>query len=42
VFYDIIEAEVHILAIVSKAEAQAWLDERGIPAPPGSTGKGEG
>jgi hypothetical protein len=26
VFYDIAEEEVQILAIVTKAEAQAWLD----------------
>jgi len=29
--------EVHVLAIVSKAEAEAWLDEEGTPAPPQST-----
>ena len=42
VFYDVTESEVQVLAIVSKAQAQAWLDEQGIPAPSGSTGKGEG
>lgn len=31
VFYDIVDQEVQILAIVSKAEAQAWLDSYGAP-----------
>ena len=38
VFYDVTEAEVQVLAIVTKAEAQAWLDERGTPGPEGSEG----
>jgi mRNA-degrading endonuclease RelE of RelBE toxin-antitoxin system len=32
VFYDVTEAQVQVLAIVTKAEAQAWLDEQGRPA----------
>lgn len=28
--------------IVSKAEAQAWLDKQGTPTPPGSPSQGEG
>ena len=32
VFYDVTETQVQILAIVTKAEAQAWLDEQGTPA----------
>lgn len=36
VFYDVTEAEVQVLAIVTKAEAQAWLDEQGTPGPEGS------
>jgi mRNA interferase RelE/StbE len=32
VFYDVTEATVEILAIVTKAEAQAWLDAEGSPA----------
>jgi mRNA-degrading endonuclease RelE of RelBE toxin-antitoxin system len=32
VFYDVTEAAVEILAIVGKAEAQAWLDREGTPA----------
>jgi mRNA-degrading endonuclease RelE of RelBE toxin-antitoxin system len=31
VFYDIVEETVEILAIVSKAEAVAWLEEMGEP-----------
>lgn len=31
VFYDIVGQEVQILAIVSKVEAQAWLDAHGAP-----------
>jgi mRNA interferase RelE/StbE len=42
VFYDVTEKEVHILAIVSKAEAQAWLDKQGTPTPQGGLGQGEG
>jgi mRNA interferase RelE/StbE len=29
VFYDVTETQVQILAIVTKAAAQAWLDEQG-------------
>ena len=29
VFYDVTETQVQVLAVVSKAEAQAWLDEQG-------------
>jgi mRNA interferase RelE/StbE len=39
VFYDVQARTVEVLAIVSKAEAQAWLDDEG--APDGSGG-GEG
>jgi mRNA interferase RelE/StbE len=42
VFYDVTETKVEVLAIVAKAQAQAWLDEQGIATPPGSTGEGEG
>jgi mRNA-degrading endonuclease RelE of RelBE toxin-antitoxin system len=31
VFYDVTEKEVQVLAIVTKAEAQAWLDTEGTP-----------
>ena len=29
VFYDVVDKEVHILAIVSKEQAEAWLREAG-------------
>ncbi|HXA19687.1 MAG TPA: type II toxin-antitoxin system RelE/ParE family toxin [Thermoanaerobaculia bacterium] len=31
VFYDVVEDEVHVLAVVEKARAAEWLDERGTP-----------
>ncbi len=31
VFYDIVGAEVHILTIVTKGQAQQWLSEFGVP-----------
>ena len=31
VFYDVTETEVHVLAIVTKAEAEAWLKAQGTP-----------
>src|SRR6266487_1394091 len=33
VFYDVKETTVEILAIVSKTEAQKWLDKEGTPDP---------
>lgn len=33
VFYDVTETQVQVLAIVTKAEAQAWLDAQGTPSP---------
>ena len=41
VFYDVKETEVEVLAIVRKAEAQAWLDDEGTPASQGGAGRGE-
>lgn len=38
VFYDVTEKTVEVLAIVTKDEAQAWLDEEGTAAPGGSAG----
>jgi mRNA interferase RelE/StbE len=32
VFYDVTETQVQVLAIVTKADAQAWLEEQGKPA----------
>lgn len=31
VFYDVQENEIQVLAIVTKAEAQAWLDQESTP-----------
>ena len=42
VFYDVTDKEVQVLAIVSKGEAQGWLDEQGVASAPGSPGQGEG
>jgi len=42
VFYDVTETAVEVLAIVSKADAQAWLDDEGTPSLPGGTGGDEG
>ena len=46
VFYDVTETQVQVLAVVSKAEAQAWLDEQGTPGPQededGSSGDSQG
>jgi mRNA-degrading endonuclease RelE of RelBE toxin-antitoxin system len=40
VFYDVTETQVQVLAIVTKAEAQAWLDEQSTPGPGGAPGSG--
>ena len=42
VFYDVTETQVQVLAIVTKAEAQTWLDEQGAPETPGGEGGGAG
>jgi hypothetical protein len=42
VFYDVTESAVEVLAIISKAAAQAWLDEEGLAAPPGGPGGSKG
>lgn len=45
VFYDVTETQVQVLAIVTKAEAQAWLDEEGTAHQEiegGGSGGGEG
>jgi mRNA interferase RelE/StbE len=45
VFYDVTETQVQVLAVVTKADAQAWLDEEGTseegPAR-GRSGSGQG
>jgi mRNA-degrading endonuclease RelE of RelBE toxin-antitoxin system len=42
VFYDITETQVQVLAIVTKAEAQAWLEQEGTPDSEGAEGGGSG
>ena len=42
VFYDVTETAVEVLAIVTKAEAQAWLDAEATPGSPGGAGEGQG
>jgi mRNA-degrading endonuclease RelE of RelBE toxin-antitoxin system len=42
VFYDVTKGRVEVLAIVSKAEAQSWLDDDGGPSTQGGPGRGEG
>jgi mRNA-degrading endonuclease RelE of RelBE toxin-antitoxin system len=40
VFYDVTETQVQVLAVVTKADAQAWLDEQGTP--PANAAEGGG
>jgi len=40
VFYDVTEQEVHVLAVISKAQAEAWLKEKGAPDEEGGAGQG--
>ena len=42
VFYDVTQTTVQVLAIVTKAEAQAWLDDEGTPSASGGSGGSEG
>ena len=42
VFYDVSKTAVEVLAIVSKARAQQWLEAKGSPSAPGRPGQGEG
>lgn len=42
VFYDVTETAVEVLAIISKAKAQEWLDEKATPRPPRGAGGGKG
>jgi mRNA interferase RelE/StbE len=41
VFYDVTESQVQVLAIVTKAEAQSWLDKEGTSTQ-GRKGSGSG
>jgi len=40
VFYDVAEQQVQVLAVVSKAQADAWLKEKGAPDEEGGAGQG--
>ena len=42
VFYDVTDEAVEVLAIVAKAQAQAWLAGQGTPDAPSGAGEGEG
>ena len=42
VFYDVTETTVEVLAIVPKAQAQAWLATKGTPTSSGGAGAGKG
>lgn len=42
VFYDVTETTVEILAIITKAEAQAWLDTEGTTETGGAPRGGQG
>jgi mRNA-degrading endonuclease RelE of RelBE toxin-antitoxin system len=42
VFYDVTDSAVEVLAIVSKAQAEAWLEEHGQTDQGSSAGEGEG
>ena len=42
VFYDVTETAVEVLAIIPKAQAQAWLTAKGAPSPGGGVGPGKG
>jgi mRNA-degrading endonuclease RelE of RelBE toxin-antitoxin system len=42
VLYDVWNETVEVLAIVTKAQAQAWLDEEGAPDANSGAGEGEG
>ena len=42
VFYDVKETTVEVLAVVSKDDAQAWLEHEGTPSKEGSSGRSQG
>ena len=42
VFYDVTDTAVEVLAIISKAQAEAWLKEHGEADPGGPAGEDEG
>ena len=42
VFYDVTKEAVEVLAIVTKEQAQAWLDSEGVSTEEGGPGGGQG
>ena len=42
VFYDVTETTGEVLAIISKAKAQKWLNEKATPRSPRGAGEGKG
>ena len=42
VFYDVAEEHVEVLAIVTKAQAEAWLKQKGVPDAESGPGEDEG
>lgn len=42
VFYDVSETSVEVLAVVSKAQAQVWLDQEATASAPRGSGGSEG
>lgn len=42
VFYDVVDQAIQVLAIVSKAQASAWLEESGTPIEDGGPREDEG
>jgi mRNA-degrading endonuclease RelE of RelBE toxin-antitoxin system len=42
VFYDVVDQAVQVLAVVSKAQASAWLEEGGTSIANGGIGEDEG
>jgi mRNA interferase RelE/StbE len=40
VFYDVADREVAVLAIITKAQAESWLAQEGIPNENGGAGEG--
>lgn len=42
VFYDVTESEVQVVAIVTKAQAQAWLEQEGVADEGGGARESEG
>jgi mRNA interferase RelE/StbE len=42
VYYDVTETQVQVLAVVTKAEAQSWLDEQATPVEESAGGGASG